>query len=364
MKLPIRVSIVVFRECDPSIIYGAFDTLWAAGVLWDPMVGKGEGKHIFLPRLVSVETGPIKLITGVEIVAQETIDQTTETDIIFVPNVILKSRADVAALDRKLIDWICARHKEGVPVYAACGGSMVLAQAGLLDGHEATTHWGYAPLFRKCFPKVRLHEDRILVQTGRGHNLVCAGGASSWQDLCLMLIARHAGTDEALRISKVFLYQWHQEGQLPYAAMMRNVKHNDAVVARCQEWIGDNYARKDVVAALTKRSGLPKRTFDRRFKAATGYSPLSYTQAVRIEEAKHLLETGDVAVEAVGRAVGYEDSTSFRRLFRRLAGMSPGDYRRKFRIPKIVTLPRSPRRRAAATVRRAVPAGRLSAQRG
>jgi len=109
---------------------------------------------------------------------------------------------------------------------------------------------------------------------------------------------------------------------------------------------------------------LPKRTFDRRFKAATGYSPLSYTQAVRIEEAKHLLETGDVAVEAVGRAVGYEDSTSFRRLFRRLAGMSPGDYRRKFRIPKIVALPRSPRRPAAATVRRTVPAGRLSVQRG
>jgi transcriptional regulator GlxA family with amidase domain len=341
MKSPLRISIVVFPECDPSIIYGAFDTLWSVGRLWDPMVGKGVGRPVFEPRLISVKSGPIKLCTGVSIIAQDTIAKVRSTDIVFVPNVLVSSPADLAALDGKMLKWIRARHKEGVPVYAACGGSMVLAQAGLLKGQEATTHWGYAPLFRKCFPDITLHEDRILVQAGRGHNIVCGGGASSWQDLCLMLIARHAGTDEALRISKLFLYQWHQEGQLPYAAMMRNVNHHDAIVARCQEWIADNYARKDIVTALTKKSGLPKRTFDRRFKAATGYSPLAYTQALRVEEAKHLLETGDQPVDAVGRSVGYEDATSFRRLFRRLAGMPPADYRRKFRIPKIVAAPRA-----------------------
>ena len=130
------------------------------------------------------------------------------------------------------------------------------------------------------------------MQTGPGHSIVCSGGASSWQDLALLLIARHAGTEEAIRISKLFLYQWHRDGQLPYASMIANVDHGDAAIVRCQTWLAQNYERADIVAELVRRSGLPKRTFDRRFRAATGYSPLAYVQALRIEEAKQLLETG------------------------------------------------------------------------
>jgi transcriptional regulator GlxA family with amidase domain len=332
----IQVSVIVFPESDPSIIYGVFDTLWAAGRLWDPMVGRGKGRAIFEPRLVSAEPGPLKLVTGVSIIPQSTINEMPSTDIVFVPNVIVTTPSDVASLDRRLIDWIRQQHMAGVPMYAACGGPIVLAQAGLLEGQEATTHWGYAPLFKQLFPGVTLHEERILVQTGRGHSIFCSGGASSWQDLCLMLIARHAGTDEALRVSKLFLYQWHREGQLPYAVMIRNSHHSDAVIARCQEWIADNYARKDAIAALLANSGLSKRTFDRRFKAATGYSPLAYIQALRIEEAKQDLEKENLPVEEIGQSVGYEDSTSFRRLFRRLTGMTPAEYRRKFQLPKVV----------------------------
>jgi transcriptional regulator GlxA family with amidase domain len=118
--------------------------------------------------------------------------------------------------------------------------------------------------------------------------------------------------------------------------MAVNVAHGDAIVLGCQTWLAENYQRADVVAEAARVSGLPKRTFDRRFKAATGYSPLAYVQALRIEEAKHMLETGSLSVEAIGREVGYEDAASFRRLFRRLAGISPGDYRRRFRIPRSI----------------------------
>ena len=179
-------------------------------------------------------------------------------------------------------------------------------------------------------------EDRILVQTGDGHSIVSCGGASSWQDLALLLIARHGSTEEAIRISRLFLFQWHREGQLPYASMAANVDHGDGAILKCQAWLAENYARADIVAEAVRQSGLPKRTFDRRFKAATGYSPLAYIQALRVEEAKQMLETGTAPVEAIGREVGYEDAASFRRLFRRLAGMAPGDYRKKFRIPKEV----------------------------
>lgn len=335
-RKPIHVSLVVFPECDPSILYGVFDTLWAAGRLWDSIKGLPPGQPLFEPRLVGAEPGPLQLCTGVSIIPQDIIAEIEHTDVVFVPNVMVNSPASLRSLDRGLLAWITRMHQKGAQLYAACGGSLVLAEAGLLDGQQATTHWSYAPLFRREYPQVALHEDRILVQTGPGHSVVCSGGASSWQDLALLLVAKYGGTEEAIRMSKLFLYQWHRDGQLPYASMIQNVNHGDAVILRSQAWIAQNYERADIVTELVRQSGLPKRTFDRRFRSATGYSPLAYVQALRVEEAKQLLETTMTPAESVGRQVGYEDSASFRRLFRRLAGMGPGDYRRKFQVPSFI----------------------------
>lgn len=334
----VRVSIPVFPECDPSIIYGVFDTLWAAGRVWEGIKASAEG--LFEPRLVGAEAGPIQLITGVSILPQDTVEQITTTDIVFVPNVMIGLMHGPQVLDRRLIDWIRRMHAQGAQMYSSCGGSLVLAEAGLLDGQEATTHWVYEPVFRKFFPDVKLRMDRILVQNGPGHDLVCGGGASSWQDLALLLVSKYGSTEEAIRISKQFLYQWHRDGQLPYASMVQNVNHGDGVILRCQQWLAQNYQRQDIIAELVGESGLPKRSFDRRFRAATGYSPLAYVQTLRIEEAKQLLETTTTAVEQIGRDVGYEDTASFRRLFRRITGLAPGDYRRKFQLPNIVAAQR------------------------
>jgi transcriptional regulator GlxA family with amidase domain len=336
-RAPIRVSIVLFPECDPSIAYGVFDTLWASGRVWSEMTGGSAGAPMFEPRLVTAEPGPLQLITGVSILPQDTIEDVEETDAIFVPNVMVQSADDLRRLDRRMLDWIGKMHRNGAQLYTACGGSLVLAEAGLLEGLEATTHWGYARLFKHQFPNVRLHVDRVLVLTGPRQSIICSGGASSWQDLALYLVAKYGGTEEAIRMSKMFLYQWHRDGQLPYSSMIQNVNHGDGVMLECQQWIAQNYERGDVVAALVRRSGLPKRTFDRRFRAATGYSPLAYVQALRVEEAKQLLETSAIAVDTIGREVGYEDAASFRRLFRRLSGMTPSDYRRKLQPPKLVS---------------------------
>ncbi len=346
---PIRVSLAVFRECDPSIIDGVYDTLWAAGWLWDALKKQHTGRRLFEPRLVAAEPGSLQLITGVSILPQETIADVAHTDIVFVPNVMAETAEDMKSLDPRLLSWIKRMHAQGAQIYAACGGSLVLAEAGLLEGQQATTHWSYAPLFRRLYPNVTLHEERILVQTSVGHSIVCSGGASSWQDLALLLIARHAGTQEAIRISKLFLYQWHRDGQLPYASTVANVDHGDTAILNCQTWLAENYERADIVTELARQSGLPKRTFDRRFRAATGYSPLAYIQALRIEEAKQLLETGSATIEAVAREVGYEDMASFRRLFRRLAGMAPGDYRRKFQVPAFVSRDAPARKRQRQT---------------
>ena len=332
---PVEVSIVVFPECDPSIIYGVFDTLYAPGVFLNKMFGLPL-EPLFRPRLVAVDTEPVELFTGVTVVPQDPIADIERTDIVFVPNVMVYTPECIRSLDRRLIDWIRTMHARGAQMYASCGGPLVLAEAGLLDGQSATTHWTYVPLFRRAFPHVELQENRILVQSGPGHSLVCSGGASSWQDLCLYMIARHCGIAEALRISKLFYYQWHRDGQQPYASMIANVSHKDAAILKSQEWIAEHYDHGDAVREAARRSGLPKRTFDRRFRAATGYAPLSYVQSLRIEEAKQLLETGSEPIEEVARQVGYEDTGSFRRLFRRLVGMAPGDYRRKFQVPALL----------------------------
>src|SRR5690606_3464421 len=256
--VPKHVSIVVFRECDPSIIYGVFDTLWAAGRFLKPspreqLLDPGiVAKPLFTPRIVAAEHGPLELITGVTIIPQDSIDDIEQTDIVFVPNPIVLTPEELRALARRLIDWIARMHRDGALICSACGGSLVLAAAGLLSGREATTHWSHVPVFRQEFPDVRLHEDRILVQTGDGHNIISCGGASSWQDLALLLIARYGGGEEAIRISRFFLYQWHRDGQLPYASMAVNVIHGDAVVLKCQTWLAQNYERADAVAEAAR----------------------------------------------------------------------------------------------------------------
>ena len=335
-RAPVHVSIVVFPECDPSIVYGVFDTLYAPGRFSTNFPEKPKNPPLFEPRLVAAQAGPMQLCTGVSIIPQDTVEDVQRTDVVFVPNVMVEAAKDLRALDRRLMGWIRKMHAAGAQLYASCGGSLVLAEAGLLDGGEATTHWAYARLFREIYPHVTLHAERLLVQTGPGHSMTCSGGASSWQDLALLLIAKHGGTEEAIRMSKLFLYQWHRDGQLPYASMIQNVNHGDAAILRCQQWLAQNYQRQDIIAELVRESGVPKRSFDRRFRAATGYSPLAYVQTLRVEEAKQLLETTDTAVDQVAREVGYEDVASFRRLFRRLTAMAPADYRRKFQPPSIV----------------------------
>ena len=332
-KRPVHVSLVVFPQSDPSILYGVFDTLWAAGRLWNTLRGLPPGEPLFVPRIVAARRGPVELATGVTIVAQDGIDDVAETDVVFVPNVLVNSGEELRGLDRRVLGWIESRYRAGADLYASCGGPLALAEAGLLDGLQATTHWGYADLFRQQFPRVTLHPDRLLVEAGPDPRIVCSGGASSWQDLVLYLVTRHVGAEEAIRLSKIFLYQWHREGQLPYACMVRNVTNDDSEIRAQQVWLAENYHRPNLVAELVRRSNLPERTFTRRFKSSTGYTPIGYIQALRVEEAKQMLETTDLAVDRIAHEVGYEDIASFRRLFRRLTGMTPADYRRKFRPP-------------------------------
>ena len=151
-----------------------------------------------------------------------------------------------------------------------------------------------------------------------------------WQELALFLIANYGGSQRASKAAKVWLMADRGELQAPYASMIKFIRHNDAVIEAAQIWIAENYAQDSPVASMTSHSGLPETTFTRRFRNATGQSPKDYVQTLRVEEARQMLETTDMPVSEIGFEVGYADTASFRRLFKRKTGLTPAEHRRMF----------------------------------
>lgn len=332
MDSPIKVSIVAVAEVEPWIVVGVHDAFWAVGTLWNRVMGECETPR-FLPEIVAAASGPLKTGTGVRIEPHRTIDDDVRTDIVFVSSLLISSGAQFGRDNPGVVDWVRRCHRQGALVVSSCTGSFLLAEAGLLDGRDATTHWAFADMMTSEYPRVRVLKDRILVSAGDDHRIVTAGGATSWTDLVLYIVGKFAGAEEARRLAKMSLFDWHHNGQTPYSRLTTRLQLSDKLVRECQEWLASHYAHADPVAAVIRQSGLTRRTFNRRFKLATGHSPLDYVQRVRIEEAKQILETTDQPVDAIGVEVGYGDIVSFRRLFKRLVHDTPAAYRRRQRVP-------------------------------
>jgi transcriptional regulator GlxA family with amidase domain len=230
-------------------------------------------------------------------------------------------------------------HEGGASLCSACSGIFLLAETGLFDGRETTVHWGYAPAFKRSFPNVPVSPERVLVVAGDRQQLVSSGASTSWHDLALYLIARHVGATAAQSVARFFALQWHQDGLAPYIVFDGPRNHTDAAVLDAQAWLTRNFSSPNPVEEIVRRSGLAERTFKRRFTAATGYPPLEYVQRLRVEEAKRRLERTDAPVDDIGWKIGYEDAAFFRRLFKRMTGLSPSAYRRTFQIPAFARSP-------------------------
>lgn len=181
------------------------------------------------------------------------------------------------------------------------------------------------------YPKVHFCPEPNLVFADPAGRIVTAGGTTSWHDLAIHIISRHGSSGEALRIAKVYLLKWHGEGQLPYASLVSSAPHADSVVRSCEQWLKENYKQTNAITQVVEQANIPERTLKRRFKAATGATLIEYIQNLRIEEAKALLEAGQMTVDDISIAVSYEDASFFRRLFKRLTGLTPSQYRRLFK---------------------------------
>jgi transcriptional regulator GlxA family with amidase domain len=327
---PVEVLLVAVPETAGSALYGMLDVLMAAGSVWQSLARSGEARQLFQVRIVSPLDGQFRCGYGIPVEPELRIADDPRAPIVILPELWLGPDETLHGRYPALMDWLQACHRAGSTLYSACSGALMLAESGLLDGCAATSHWGYQDLFRREYPLVRFDPAPNLVFADPGGRIVTAGGTTSWHDLALHIIARHAGPGEALRIAQVYLLKWHGEGQLPFAALTRRQPHADAVVRRCEDWLAENYPLDAAVTRAVEMAGIPERTLKRRFRQATGTTLIGYLQNLRVEAAKRLLEAGDLPVDEVSAAVGYEDASFFRRLFKRLTGLSPGQYRRMF----------------------------------
>jgi transcriptional regulator GlxA family with amidase domain len=287
----------------------------------------------FVVELVAASAGVAPTASGLSVPVHRSIADPGRTDIAIVPSLLVHEGRWVPGRYPELVAWLRQTHEQGALVCSACSGVLLIAETGLLAGRSATIHPAYAPTFRANFPDVRLMLDEVLVATGEREELVMAGASASWHDLVLYLVARHVGPTAAQALAKFLLLQWHTDGQGPYVPFDAPTDHGDAIVLDAQEWLRAKYAVAAPVTELVERSGLPERTFKRRFARATGYSPIAYVQHVRVEEAKRRLERTSESVDAISYLVGYEDPASFRRLFKRITGVTPAAYRRKLQLP-------------------------------
>jgi transcriptional regulator GlxA family with amidase domain len=250
----------------------------------------------------------------------------SETDLIIIPALSGDMEAAIA-LNSDLIPWVVNRYKSGSEVASLCVGAFLLASTGLLNGKSCSTHWMFANQFRQLFPEVTLADDRVIVDQ---NGIYSSGGAMAYWNLLLYLVEKYTNKEMAIMASKFFLLNVNLNSQSPFSIFKGQKDHGDCVILEAQVYIETHYKNKITVDELAALSNLSRRTFERRFKKATSNSPAEYLQRVKIEAAKSLLESGRKTVNEVMFEVGYADLKAFRDVFKKTAGMSPVDYRKKY----------------------------------
>jgi transcriptional regulator GlxA family with amidase domain len=248
-------------------------------------------------------------------------------DLICIPAMDFTSIAHTMQHEAAMIKWIRKQYDKGADVASMCLGAFVLASTGLLDGKRATTHWMGASYFKQLFPKVKVEDDKIIVDEG---SIYTSGAAFAFTSLMIYLIEKFCGRDMAFAASKVFMIQVHDSSQHSFSIFNLQRNHEDYDIGRVQDFIEKNYDELLTINGLAEKFNMSSRTFIRKFTAITGNTPLEYIQRVRIEVAKRFLEKGKLTVEQVCMNVGYGDFGFFRNIFKRLTGLTPQEYKRKY----------------------------------
>ncbi|WP_372980946.1 GlxA family transcriptional regulator [Marinobacter sediminum] len=321
------VAVIGFDGALASAITGIIDLFRLAGVTWARIHGEPP-EPLFRTRLLTESGDPCRCINGISLLADGSWNdrELPPADILIVPT-IGAPIADVLAHNRQLVRWLSRQGSSPRLLASNCTGAFLLAEAGLLNGREATTHWGFSNQFRQRYPEVICRPEKLVTVDG---DIACAGGGMAWWDLGVYLVERYAGPDASRQLAKAFVIDVGRTSQAPYSALQAKRYHTDATVLQLQDWLDSHFTQTIALSELAHQAGLSERSLLRRFKAATGDTPNTYLQLLRVEHARHHLETSRRPIDEIINTIGYEDVSSFSRLFRKHTGLAPGAYRSRF----------------------------------
>ena len=328
------VAILLFDDCQASAISTVVEALSVANLHWQSSGDQRE--RPFSWRTVSWDGQHVRAMAGIKLAADIAASDIGKPDLIFVPAVRSDDYAvmqdSIQRLDSVWGDLLRDRYAEGCCLASNCSGVFLLAEAGILNGRMATTSWWLAKSFQRSYPAVRLLPEMLLTKDDR---VICAAAFSACLNLGIEIVATFLGTRAALSCARVMLVDVNRATQLPYANVQEQVRHADELVLQAQSLIVARLNQPLQMEQLCGHLGVTLRTLGRRFKRATGETPIEFIQKARVERAKRLLEMTNLNFDDVVIRIGYEDASSFRRLFKRLTGISPTEYRRRFNVKDV-----------------------------
>ncbi|MCK0070573.1 GlxA family transcriptional regulator [Kordiimonas laminariae] len=317
----IPIGLLNYPGSQLSSLYGLTDLFGAANNIVLEQMPDTKRKFQVCHWLVNLETGELKCGYISEGQAP------SQLSVLIVPPRLSEDAANTPMDTQN--DWIRAQHKGGALISSICAGAFVLAEAGLLKGRRATTHWILREEFLKAHPDVDLQIEKLLVEDGE---IITAGGVMAWVDLGLRLIEQFMGAAVMLEVAKFFLVDPSGREQRYYSGFMPRFDHGDSAVLEVQHWLQAHYKETFSVKALADMAGLGERTFLRRFHKATTHKPTAYIQLLRVNKARGFLEQSVMPFNQIAWKVGYEDPSAFRKLFQKIVGLTPGEYKKRFAV--------------------------------
>lgn len=324
-----NVTILMAERCSSTSVSATLEFFETANVLHHYAAEKSaraEQAPLFQLQTASLDGQAVTCTGGLRLTPDQALHDVQNPQLVIVPGFMFNILGELPRLGA-LMEWLQAQYRHGSYIASMCTGSFVTAQAGLLDGRSATTHWAFSEQFARRFPKVKLQTERTVTDDGQ---MLCSGGSTSGSDLLLHLIRKFASPQLAAECAKKLLVDVAARSQTPYASTTFKKNHSDAEILKVQIWLESRLASVIVLEQVADEFGLSLRNFIRRFKDATAQTPIEYLQNLRVEKAKFLLESSQQAFDQITLLVGYEDSNSFRRLFKQRVGVSPSAYRKRF----------------------------------
>jgi transcriptional regulator GlxA family with amidase domain len=328
MAALIDVTVVLVGGSLPSTSMAPLEIFACAGTVWGMLMGT-PGAPRFRVRTATIDGRKTQNMVPVTLEPTMSLADVRRTDLVVIPAAGMDLELARTA-NARLVEWV-ARRARTTAMAGICTGATLLAEAGLLDGRQGTTHWGLVDRARVLYPRVEWMADRFVTESG---SVFCGGGVYASIDLSLYLVEHFCGHEIAVQTAKALLLETPRIWQSTYAVQPPRSSHDDEPIQRAQKWIYGHYREPIDLDALAAKVGMSPRNFARRFRAATGEAPLAYVHRLRIDTARHFLESAHRSVQEISQQIGYEDVAFFRQLFRRHTGTSPREYRARFGVKR------------------------------